>query len=539
MTTDDNHEQSPGGSRPSWGWRAVRFVLPVVGIAAAARLLVQFADTSWWCIACPYEVQYAEGGVLLDAVNIARGGVLYGDYQHYPFTVATYTPLYSLIWAAAIKLLGVSFVVGRALSWLATVGAAALIWAILRRTGYGVVASVIAAAVFLLAPTVRSCAVVARVDTWAVALSLAALYCIVRGGRWLAAAVVLMVLASYTKQTALAAPAAAIVYLAWMRQRRSAALVGAAWAVAVLAVFAVMQLATDGWFYRHVVIANRNRWDVHGLAFVWGSSLFWPTPLAVGGMAVLLSLRRWASSAARAAGAPQRELALLYGLYYVFSLLGALTAGKVGAGANYMLEPLAGACLMTGVAYQSIAARVGSGKGKVVWAGIWLTLVVPAVIAPYLPQAQAWGDDPAWRRRTLEEGREAAAFVQRTRGAVLSEVLGSLLVAGRPVLLEPFEMTQMFLDGHWNQQPLVRDINRQRFALIIIEWNPARVVPDKWGTYGVRRWTRGMKQAIVRNYRPVKNVGRLYFMVPRAITGDDRACVRSPVALSAARAGAP
>lgn len=92
MMTDHSQEQTSGHSHPSWGWRALRLRVPAVGIAAAARLRTQFADTSWWCIACPYEIQYAEGGVLLDAVNMTRGGVPHGDHRHYPFTLASCTP---------------------------------------------------------------------------------------------------------------------------------------------------------------------------------------------------------------------------------------------------------------------------------------------------------------------------------------------------------------------------------------------------------------------------------------------------------------
>jgi len=518
MTTEQRHQPLAAVSREAhWAWRAARLALPAIVMLVAVRLLVQLVDTFWWSIRCPYEIQYAEGGVLFDAVNIARGGHIYQNYRQYPFTIASYTPLYPLLCAMGIKLFGVSFAFGRALSFAAAVAGAGLIGATLRRMRMSLPASAIAALLFLLAPTVHSC-IVGRVDMTAAALSLGALYCVVRGGRWLVAAAVLMMLASYTKQATLAAPAASVIYLMWVRERRNAVLLGAGWMAAVLVVFALLQVATDGWFYRHVVIANRNRWDLEGLLFVWASTLYWPMPFVLGAIGTGLAMSR----RPRDPGAPGEIPAArvypgrLCGLYFLFALLISVTAGKVGAGANYLLEPLAGGCLISGLAYHWISHRTGSWHAKTAWVAVWAALTAMAVFAFANPHMQALNDRPRWRSELVAEGNRVSAILRQTKGPVLCEVLGYLITTGHPVLLEPSEMTQVFMDGDWDQRPLLRDISRARFALIIVEWNPKAPVRDKWGTYGNRRWTQGMVQAILRSYRLVEKVGRLYIMAPRS-----------------------
>jgi len=516
MTTEQRHQPLAAVSREAhWAWRAARVALPALAMLLAARLLAQLLGTFWWSIRFPYELQYAEGGVLFDAVNIARGGHIYQDYRDYPFTIASYTPFYPLLCAAGIKLFGVSFAYGRALSCGAAVAAAALVWATLRRTGASVPGSAIGGMLLLLSPTVHS-SIVGRVDMTAAALSLGALYCVVRGGRWLIAAAILMTLATYTKQTTLAVPAASVVYLMWMRQRRSAVLLGAGWLAAVLVIFAVLEAATAGWFYRHVVIANRNRWDLEGLLFVWASQFYWPAPYLLGLGGVWLAMSKRAARVMTRTGAGQLEPWRLCGLYFVFALLISVTAGKVGAGANYLLEPLAGGCLMSGLAYHWISHRTGSWHAKTAWVAVWAALTAMAVFAFANPHMQALNDRPRWRRELAAEGNRVSAILRQTKGPVLCEVLGYLITTGHPVLLEPSEMTQVFMDGDWDQRPLLRDISRARFALIIVEWNPKAPVRDKWGTYGNRRWTQGMVQAILRSYRLVEKVGRLYIMAPRS-----------------------
>jgi hypothetical protein len=99
-------------------------------------------------------------------------------------------------------------------------------------------------------------------------------------------------------------------------------------------------------------------------------------------------------------------------------------------------------------------------------------------------------------------------------GLPLSENTGLLLITHHPILLDPHKMTSMSHDGTWDQRPLLRDIRRRRFSLIITTWNPAMATLDRRGTYGDYRWTKEMGEAIRRNYHLVQAAPNLYALAP-------------------------
>ena len=510
----------------------------VVAGALLARYLWRVADYFLFAIRCPYEIEYGEGILLQNAINIAHGGAVYNNYHHYPYVVATYPPLYPLIGALGIKLTGVSFAFGRAVSALGAFGTAGLIWAMLRRAGIRPFAAGLGALLFVAAPIVCWWGVVMRVDMTAVFLGVAGLYCVLRGGRWLIPAIALMVLAVYTRQSQVAPVAAGVVYLWWMGQRRSAIAVGASWAGLCIALFGALQVISHGWFYQHVIVANQNFWEMESLSY-WWDYVFrgWPFPFVVGLGGAVIALGGWGIGAGDShARAPHGQR--LLGLYFVFAMLVSLTAGKIGSTVNYFLEPLAAACLTTGVAYQWLSARVGFRYGKVVWVAAWLVLMsaptyllisdLPRLVRAYdrlvrtsgatwlviRPDADQHTPYRLSRQKTMQGGREAVALIRRTKGEVLSEDTGLLPIAGRPILLDPHKMTSMFHDRTWDQRPLVKDIKRRRFALIITRWDPIGGWSDRWSTYGNYRFSIGMGRAIMENYYLVRQAGFLYILSP-------------------------
>jgi hypothetical protein len=486
-------------------WDTVQIALYVAAGALLAVSLLLLADRWRWAVTCPYDIQYGEGGVLLSAINIARGNEVYNDFRHYPFAVETYPPVYQALCAVGVKLCGVSFAFGRVLTCLSTLGIAGLIWAMLRRAGISRFAAALAPVLFLAAPPIASWwGCVMRVDMTAVFLGLAGMYCAMRGGRWLIAAVALMGLAVYTRQSVVAPMAASIVHLWWMRERRNAVLLLTSWAGLVMVAFAALQIASHGWFYRHVVVSNQNVWQLGLLARLWkGVFLDCPGIYVLGLLGAGFAL---SSVASRRPPLPRQgsdQPLRLFLLYFVFAYLASLAAGKVGAYINYLVEPLAASCLMAAIVYHRLPQTLGSWQGRAAWAAAWLALVLSFL----LPAARAtaggkYRAELAFRRSTVRGAEAAIDLIRRTEGDVLSEDTGLLLLTGRQVLLEPFEFTQMFRDGTWNQRPLLQDIARRRFALIVLRWNEQD------------RWSVGMKRAIMRNYYVMKTVGGLDLMAP-------------------------
>lgn len=518
--------QQPSGSRPlpaARAWYIAQAILIAVAGALLAWSLVRLGAYFWFALTCPYEIEYGEGVLLHNAISIARGGEVYNDFHHYPYLAATYPPMFPLVSAIGVKLFGVSFAFGRAVSVLSTLGTAVLIWLILRRTGRGQFASGLAAVLFLAAPIVCWWGPVMRVDMLAVMLGVAAVYCVMRGGRWLGVAVVLMVAAIFTRQSEVAPLAAGVGYLWWVRQRRQAVFVGAAWMAAVLLISGALQAASHGWFFRHVVTANENAWHLQTFFEWWTEwvipSLPFPFVLGLGG--AVIALGGWGGSVGDSRARAPQGLRLL-ALYFVFAMLVSLTAGKIGAAVNYFLEPLAAACLMTGVAVQWLGGRLHSWPGKAAWVAAWLVLVSAPAYALVRPEVDQYWPYRLSREKIIAGGNEALALVRAAKGDILSEDSGLPLLAGRRLLLDPHKMTSLFRDGVWNQRPLIEDIERRRFALIITRWDPVGGATDRWGTVGDYRWSIGMGRAIMQNYYLVKKTGFLYITAP--LDGKHRSC---------------
>ena len=498
-------------------WAAVQLTLYVATAALLVVSLGLVTDRWQWALRCPYDIEYGEGGVLLSAINIAHGNQVYNDFSHLPYTVETYPPVFALIAALGVKLFGVSFAFGRLLSMLGALGTAALIWAILRRAGTSRLAAALAAIVFLVTPITGWWARVARVDMVALFFGIAGLYCVVRGGRWLIPAVGLMALAVYTRQTTVAPLAASLVYLWWIRERKNAVLVLTSWAAVALIAYTAFQAVTHGLFYKHIVVSNQNLWQLKLLAGLWTKVFVdWPYPYVMGvvGAAVVV-VNRQERAAMRAAHGGDRRPVMMLVTYFLFAALSSLAAGKIGAYINYMIEIVAGCCLMAGLAYDRLAACRDSRYGRPVWAAVWLGLAVALVfpIRGALTGAD-FGGEPQFRRRIMQGGKEAVALIRQSKGDVLSEDGGLPLLAGRQLLLEPFEFTQMFRDGNWDQRPLLADIKRRRFALIILRWDPRLRATDEYGNYGFLRWSVGMGGAIMRNYYLLEQTGFYFIMAP-------------------------
>ena len=69
--------------------------------------------------------------------------------------------------------------------------------------------------------------------------------------------------------------------------------------------------------------------------------------------------------------------------------------------------------------------------------------------------------------------------------------MGMLTLQSRPLVIQPFEVTQLARAGHWDQTPLLNSIEKKEFASIIIYDRP-------WSS---ERWTPEMLEAINRSYR--------------------------------------
>lgn len=462
-------------------------------VACAVLPLVLWTRMSLDRVVYPYQLDYGEGALLDNVRQYVHGYPLYSEPDQLPCNPLVYGPAYPMLWGALYPLAPSSFWPGRLLAFLAMAGVALGVFVFVRaQTGWWAPA-IVAAGFFLSLDPVRAWSGMAKPGSLALVLSLVgwAVFVYLRRLRWLGA--VLMVAAALTRQSMLAAPAAAVLAVARAGERRSALgylglMVGLG-----AAALAGLQAWTGGAFWRDAVTALGHQ--------AWLPALF---------LQLLLRYVLLAPTACLAAvliiyvGCRDERLRPV-ALYAVAATAMLLLSGKIGASVNYYLEFSAVASLGLGL----LLARWSNVSGR------WLAVVCLSALAIVqmmrAPQVGLWVEVP------MRDGKALASAVASERGEVLSEWMGPVVQAGKTLWVEPFVTSQMARAGRWDQGPLLAMIRGHRFGLVVMSDAELRGVPIN-GIYG--RWTDAERTAVIRNYAPVRSIGGYWLLRPRARASD-------------------
>ncbi len=505
-----------GADARGWLGRGGRYQQAWLGLSNPARVLLVvlalgagvFAGEGLKVLSFPYALDYGEAPLLDQTLRLAHGQNIYrADLHLPPYTIANYPPLYMLVQVPLAWLFSPAFWYGRLLSWLAMIGAALFVGLILRRLTGDRLAALVGALTLLALPYTRYWGPLYRIDALALCLSLAALWVLVRfmpssesatsanpalshdrGGRGarpalaVVAVALLLTAAIYTRQSyGLAAPLAAFVWLWSQGLRRQALLLAGLLAGLGLSLFVLLNLVTGGGFFFNIVTANINELKVELLQQYLGElATFMPVPVAIAALFALLAgparVRGWRLLLPYTAGAA----------------LSGLTIGKVGSNINYLLEFCAAMSLAVGatLAWQRRAPRLR--HAIMLGLALQLFLLLPGLSYQLFSQFR------------LDSRADLALVAERIRSAdgpvLADEDLGQLVLAGRPLLFQPFEMTQLARAGMWDQAPLLAAIERQEYALILIFQFPALPLDRD-------RWTAEMRAVIDQRYTAAEQIG--------------------------------
>lgn len=453
-------------------------------VALILCLAYQFLAVSY-----RYSLDYGEAPLVDQAMRLASGQNIYrADVSTPPYTISNYPPLYVALVAASVKLFGPSqsFFVGRMVSVLSMWASSILLMLIVYAPTRDRFAALSAGLIFPAFPFVLYWSPLLRIDMLALALSLAGL-CLLADGlkegqpvspRRLTGIALLLVAAIYTRQSyGLAAPFAAFVWLLardWRQALRLAVLVSGFG----LALFLIFNGLTHGGFFFNIVTANVNEFRLDLLEYNWGrvreAALI---PLCIGGASLFLT-RRW------------NPLWMLAAPYLIGASVSAATIGKIGSNVNYLLELCAALSLSAGAVVAWSRAHLSFYTLRAALL-IILALAVGKMMHVMLKD-YTW--DLRERRAAISELSQLEALIAETPGAILvDEYMGMLTLQGRPLVIQPFEVTQLAWAGKWDQSPLLDSINRKEFAAIILYDRP-------WVN---ERWTQEMLSAIGQSYRLV------------------------------------
>ncbi|MFL6856810.1 MAG: hypothetical protein ACJ8EB_02755, partial [Allosphingosinicella sp.] len=332
-----------------------------VGLALLGYGTLRFLLLGGRALTFPWELDYGEGIVWQQMVQIFAGKG-YGPIDAFPAIVFHYPPVFhALAWTLAATGLD-PLAAGRFVSLAATLVCALLVASLTARLAgpdraVARLCGLFAALVALNFWPVSFWAPLMRVDMVAFAFGLSGLLFAqeaLRRPNRIYAAAFCFVAAIFTKQTSIAAPAAAFLVLLFARP-------GTAWRgiAACLALgggaLAALAVATDGGFLRHIFLYNINRADWSRLGWIAQQGALHLCFLAAALLGLVQALRE-----------RRRDPATLIALAW----LGATTAtlvlvAKSGSSINYFIEWMLALSLFAGLAVRDAAATaLGRAIGR-------------------------------------------------------------------------------------------------------------------------------------------------------------------------------
>ncbi len=414
------------GRRTAWS-------MALLAVLAA----VYFAWPVWRAL-FPLEIDVDEPWNAYNAGRLLAGLPLYPDAQS---LIANNYPPLSFVVVAGLSWLGLDpNDAGRLLSLVAVIVTALSIGGCVRLLGGGWSAAALAGLWFLATAARFFDNYVGKNDPHLLALAvmvLALAWFLRSVGRGRAAepAVLLMVVAGFTKHTLLATPAAALLWL--IGRDRQAGLRAAAFGVAAAAAGLLACVAIFGGnFIAQLQFAREYSllWALGGLG-----QLQWLAPALI-----ICMVWWWYDRDSEAA----RFTRLYAGLAFVVHF--AQKFGQ-GVGINAQFELLAATAIGLGLAFDRIMTiplvrRWGLDRGRALVIGILIVrLLISTRLEPYLTLAS-----PLYRAQFAEHTRVLEREVARVRampGAIVCNIATVCRLAGKPFLYDTFAQHQRLLTG--------------------------------------------------------------------------------------------
>jgi hypothetical protein len=459
--------EAPAGTRNGPARVALLVGLALLGFSALRLLLL-----AGKALLFPYELDYGEGIVWQQMVLIFQGGG-YGPIDGFPAIVFHYPPVFHAA-AYALSATGLDpLAAGRLVSLLATLACALLVGAFAARLAEGRAARLCGAFAALVALAfwpVGYWAPLMRVDMLAFALGLAGIrfgLAALRRRAFVHAAALCFVAAIFTKQTAIAAPAATFLVLLVVRPRTAWTGIAACLLLGT-AVLAALAIATDGGFLRHIFLYNLNRADYSRLAWIGQQALLHLFFFAAAAFAIVQGLAerlpRYRGRGWRAARDTLRQrdgdaAFLLLLVYFVLTGLMLVLVAKSGSNLNYFIEWMLTASVFAGVAVRNSASATRPSL---------IAALIPAALGAQillLPGSPPWAVSMAPPRQPALERLEAA--VRASPKPIISDDMVLLMRSGKTVMWEPAIFAELASERAWDERPFIARIRDRQFGFFV------------------------------------------------------------------------
>ena len=473
-------------------------------------------------IGYPYFQSSSEGLILSEAAIMRAGGSIYVPFRADSFISAPYPPLYyyltAWVWSNDPMSL---WTPGRLISLGAAIAAAFLIASLVFevgqpakgrwKLGLGLMVGLLAGITFLTLPAVIVWSARVRADMLMTALQLAGLTLVALGANrnqtWLiVGSILFFTLALYTKQTALAGPLAAGLYVTlWYGRRWRFWL--AWWLGLVGAVglpFLVLNGLSHNELFRRLFKYHNLPWQFENFStylslFVQENAVLLILGICLLALTLVYGWQGWHSE--RQDSVLDRLIAVgrvvpLVVWFWLAGLASLVGLGVVGADHNHFLPIEAANCLVGGGLIVRLAqSKRGQWVGLLALVGLGLQLAVFSVPASRYEKEFRYRD-AAYQTQMAK----IAAFAASRPGPLLSSEAGWLVLTGKndpaqAYYNDLFTLAALDKQGLYRADGLLERVRRKEFAVILTEGDLA----NQEGRPDV--WTPALVDAIEQNYR--------------------------------------
>ena len=428
-------------------------------------------------IGLPYQIDYGEGLLLEGAQRVHHSQALYPKPFAFPVVLHVYGPVAYATVALVLPGGEASFPAGRGLVLMCSILVALLLGTILKRLTGSPWVGFAFGLLLLTLPAFRFWLYLLRADLIGVLFSVigVTLY-LLQEKRW-TWSIPFFALALFCKYSLLAAPVAMFVDLMVNRKVKQAIGFAVGLASACLLVFLVLQSRTDGWFAFHMFSTHR---DPYSLV-----QFFTLAALVAASAPVVTALAVW--YAAQDLRGTRRGFPPIY---LVVSLITALTAGKLGSTTNHFVEWMVACCLCAGLGYFLLLSRY---PARVTPITVLLSIsMLAGVIAENRSSVQPSSG-------LTECGRAYQRVRDSQSSAILSQSLGPVLAAGKPVLVsDPFVYGELVQHGAWPDRRVEQLVSEKYFGLVVMVDEGSRPTLP-----GAGIWPASLLDAISTNYHIV------------------------------------
>lgn len=464
-------------SAPKWG----RPLLALALIPLAVLLLLNLANmlgSAAIQIRYPFELDYGEGIVWQQMRDIFAGKG-YAPLGVYPAIVYHYPPVYHLTVMSISALFGVDeLATGRAISIGCTLTMAALVGFLSAalagknasrrvRLACGAVGGLL----LLSTEPMRTWSPLMRVDMLCNMLTLAAMILVLRSverPRLAVYAGLVFTLAVFTKQTAIAAPIAAMAMLLVVKPRQAVVLLSTCLAIG-LPILGWLLWSTDGGFATHVFRYNVNRFGADQLPLLVAElqlHLFLILAGCVGVWSIARNVRPAGSRKPwRAMVGKEQSAAVLILLYLILTTIMVPLILKSGARQNYLIEWFCALSILAGAAFRPLAVIVLERWSPV---PTFITaLFVLGLPVQLYATVKPKGDQAAEAHRKVVAIAPVVRLIERSKKPVISDDMTLLIRAGKPVKWESAITAELGHDGIYDERAFARLVRAGRFAFFV------------------------------------------------------------------------